>query len=760
MDSYSTVILRHRWLVLLLSLLVMVVLAAGARFITTTSDYRVLFSEDNPQFVAFNALENTYTAANRALIAVAPRKGTVFTRETLEAIAELTEVAWQAPYSSRVDSLTNYTHSEADGDTLVVEPLVEDTASLSDDALERIETIALNSIEIAGRLIAHDGRVAGVAIHFILPEKPDRAVTEINGYIQHQLRQARSQFPQIDYYVTGEIALSNALATATKDDLQRLTPIMFVIIVLVTIILLRSVTGTAAVICMIFFVVNATLGFAGWNRTVFSGTNSGVPLIVTVIAVASSIHIITAVLRGIEQGLERQLAIARALQTNAWPILLTTVTTAIGFLTLNFSDSPSFHVLGNYVAFGVLCVFFYSMTLLPALLAVLPLHKTLMLTERHDMFGYLGVFVVSHDKRLLWSITLLSLLLSAGIFRLELSDNWTRYFDERYDFRLDTDYINRHLTGTDSLEYSLSAGREDGISDPLYLNAVDAFANWFREQPEVVYVQSFPDIIKRLHKNMHGDDPTFYRLPNEPALASQYLLLYELSLPYGLDLNDRIDVAKSATRLSVGIQNLSSRKQRELDERAQAWLRVNAPQFATNATGFTMIFAYISLENTKSMLLGTAVAMVLISFILMGVLRSIRLGLVSLIPNFIPAVMSLGLWGYLVGRVGLAGSVMTVIAFGIVVDDTIHFMTRYQRARYEGLSAPQAVQTTFRTVGHALCTTTVILALGFMVFAFSGFEISWALGLLVMITLLFALVTDFLLLPVLLMYIDRKKYNR
>ena len=263
--------------------------------------------------------------------------------------------------------------------------------------------------------------------------------------------------------------------------------------------------------------------------------------------------------------------------------------------------------------------------------------------------------------------------------------------------------------------------------------------------------------MKRLNKNMHDDDPAYNRLPDDPELSAQYLLLYELSLPQGADLNNRIDVAKSATRMTVVLRSLTSRQQRKLDARAQAWIRTEAPGLTSEATGVSIVFAHLSQRNIESMLRGTIIAMALISLILIFVFRSVRLGLVSLVPNFIPAAMAFGLWGYLVGRVGLAGSVVTAIAFGIVVDDTIHFLTKYLKARREGLAADDAVRATFRTVGHALWTTTAVLCLGFLVFAASGFELSWALGLLVTITLAFALLADFLLLPPLLMAIDRTK---
>ena len=756
LERYTDAVLRYRWLVVALATLVMLAITAGVRFITVTNDYRILFGEDNPQLAAFDALENTYSASKAVLIAVAPRDGSVFTREALGAVEELTEAAWRAPYSSRVNSLTNYTHSEALDDDLVVAPLVDDASSLSDADVARIEESALNAIEIVGRLVSHDGRTAGVAINFILPENADQAVMEITDYLNSVLNQAHKSHPNIDYYMTGDVVMDRTFADVTKNDMETLTPIVFLIIVGATIILLRSILCTLAIVAVLIFVINTTMGFAGWQGVVFSPTNAGVPIIVMVIAIADSIHVVTSVLLGMRRGLDRNAAIVESIHINAYPIFITSVTTAIGFLSLNASDSPPFHVLGNYVAFGVLCALVYTMTLLPALLSILPLRASLAQSRGTAFFDRFADFVIARRKFLLWFVSLVVIVLIIGVHRIELSDNLAQYFDDRYEFRRDTDYIIENLTGVDKLEYSLSAGREGGITDPDYLRQVDAFAEWYRGQPEVTHVQAFSDIMKRLNKNMHGDDPAFYRLPQDPDLAAQYLLLYEFSLPFGSDLNDRIDVAKSATRLSVVTRNAWSRDLRELDKRAQAWLRANAPDFANEASGLSMIAAHLTLRNINSMLRGTITAMALISFILIWIFKSVRVGLLSLLPNFIPAIMSFGLWGYLVGHVGIASSVVIAVVFGIVVDDTIHFLSKYLKARREGRPASEAVRYTFNTVGHALWTTTAVLSVGFLVFATSGFEVSWALGLLVTITIVFALVADFLLLPTLLIAIDRR----
>ncbi len=757
LDRYTAFMLRHRWLVIASAVAVMVVLTAGLQFITASNDWRDNLDENNPQLLAYDALEDTYSATNAAMIAVAPKGGAVFTREALGAVEELTEAAWRVPWSTRVDSLTNYYHSEAVEDDLTVDRLVDDAGSLSDDDLARIERIALSEISLAGRLVSYDGRVAGVVISFALPdENSNAAVAEITDHVRNLLDEIRAVHPDIGYHMTGDVFVNHVMTEAVDDDMRILAPAAFLVIVSVAAILLRSLLATLSLVLVLIFVIGSTMGVVGWAGLVLNAANSGVPIIIMTMAIADSVHIIDSIFSGMRQGLDRDRAIAESLRDNAWPVFLTTATTMIGFLSLNASDSPPFRVLGNLVAFGMFSAFVYSMTFLPALLSVLPLRARPGRAGQSAFFDRFGAFVVARRTLLLWSMAAVAVALIAGIPRIELTDNWLQYLDERYEFRRDTDFVVENLTGMENLEYSLNAGREGGITDPDYLRKVEAFAEWFRAQPEVAHVQAFPDIMKRLNKNMHGDDPAFYRLPEDSELAAQYLLLYELSVPFGSDLNNRINISKSATRMTVTMLRLKAEEQRELSVRGQDWLRANASDLATEATGISLVFAHLNIQNTKSMLGGTVTAMALISLLLIGIFRSVRLGLVSLVPNFIPATMAFGVWGYLYGEVGNAGSLVTAIAFGAVVDDTIHFMSKYLKARREGRSASEGVQYAFRSVGRPLFTTTMVLVLGFLVFASSGFVISWMLGLLVALTIGFALLCDFLLLPPLLIAIDRK----
>ncbi len=757
LERYTAVLFRYRWLTVIVSTAIMLAMAAGAGFITTSNDQRTLFSKDNPQLLIFDALEATYAVSNNVLIAVAPQTGSVFTRDALAAIEDLTEAGWQTPHSTRVVSLTNYIHSAAEGDELRVGPLVKGARSLSDDDLKQVEKIALGEAELAGRLVALDGRVGGVIIDFVMPDDQDRATIEITDHLDSLLNQARADHPGINYYAAGHAITDRAFATVSQDDLGTLTPIVFLVIIAVAIVLLRSVLTTVAVVFVLFFVLATTMGFAGWVGAVFDPISASMPLMVLVIAIGDSIHVVSGTLQAMRRGLDRNAAITESLRLNAYPVFLTSVTTAIGFLSLNTAASPPFHTLGNFAAFGVLCAFLYSLIFLPALLSILPLRPRLVPSTETTFFDRFADFLINRRVPVLLSMTTVVVVLAIGIFRIEFGDNLRQMFDEQYPIRRDATYIGSHLTGLDQLEYSLRSGREGGITDSDYLRKVEAFAEWYREQSEVIHVQAFTDIVKRLNRNMHGDDPAYHRLPDAADLTAQYLLLYELSLPFGSDLNDRINVKRSATRMTVVIEEITAPALRRLDARAQAWIRANAPGLTDEATGMSVVGAHLAEQNFSGMLSGTGLALALISFILIGVFRSVKIGLISLLPNFVPLIMTFGLWGHFVGQMGFVVSAAVAITFGIIVDDTIHFLSKYLEARRAGRSASEAVRSTFRKAGHALWTTTAILVAGFLVFYASGFEPSWVLGVIVALTAALALVADFLFLSTLLIVLDQRE---
>ena len=324
--------------------------------------------------------------------------------------------------------------------------------------------------------------------------------------------------------------------------------------------------------------------------------------------------------------------------------------------------------------------------------------------------------------------------------------------------RIATDVLEQRISGADYLEYSIHSGKPQGINDPEFLADLDRFVQWLRAHPQVEQVVSLTDVMKKLNRVMHREDEAWYRIPGQQDLAAQYLLLYEMSLPYGLDLNNIINVDKSATRLIITTKNMGTRALSDFDLEAQAWLRNNAPaQMHAQGTGISIVFAYLSERNIINMLIAAFGALLAISLILIIALRRLDIGLISLLPNIIPATMAFGLWGLLVGEIGLGLSVVVSMTLGIVVDDSVHFISKYLRARDSFNMNPEAaIQHAFTTVGPAMWTTTIALVAGFLVLMLSDYRMSADMGLLSAITISLALIMDFLLLPAILLAADKR----
>jgi len=753
-------VVRYRWPIIFVTLIAVVAAASGGRYLRFTNDYRVFFSKDNPQLRAFDALENSYTKNDSVVIAIAPKDGNVFTRRTLATVEWLTRKAWQVPYSIRVDSITNYQNTEAQNDELLVGDLVENAASLSDKQLKRIRAVALHEPTLVGNLVSPQGHVTSVNVTVQLPGINEATETpEVVSYVRKLAAEVKQHDPGINVYLTGMVMMNNAFPEASQHDMATLVPISFAVMLVLIAVLLRNIGGTVATMLIILFSIVTAMGLGGYLGIPLTPPSSSAPSIILTLAIASSVHILVTFLYEVRHGRDKHQAMAESLRVNLEPVFLACFTTALGFLSMNFSDAPPFRDLGNLVSMGVAASFVYAVLFLPALVCVLPLRVRYESEDSRGAMARFAEFVLRRQKELLRAAGILIVVLVAFVPHNELNDVFVHYFDKSIKFRSDSDFVEANLNGLYRIDYSLDSGAADGISDPEFLGAVAAFSDWWRQQPETMHVSTFTDTMKRLNKNMHGDDPSWYRLPESRQLAAQYLLLYEMSLPYGLDLNNQVNVDKSATRFSVTLKTMSTNELLALVDRARNWLHDNEPLIGNpEATGPSIMFAHVGQRNIRNMLGGTTFALILISLTLVVALRSVRIGLVSMIPNLVPAGMGFGLWGIAVGQVGLALSVVTGMTLGIVVDDTVHLLSKYLRARRERNASPDdAIRYAFTRVGSALWITSLVLILGFAVFVFSAFELNADMGLLTSLIIALALAADFCFLPPLLLKIEGKQ---
>ncbi len=747
-------VIRHRGFVLIGAVLVAALIGSGALRLEFSTNYRVFFSDANPELQAFEDLQNTYTKNDNFFFVVEPKSDEAFDRDTMVAVEELTEAAWQIPYTIRVDSVSNFQHTYAIEDDLIVENLVQGAIDRDASFLEARRDIALAEPLLRHQILTSDGQVTAINVVLQYPEKDLMEVPEAVEVARGLQADIEARYPELTIHLTGVSMLNNAFAETGMTDGATLMPLMFGVIFLLTWLIIRSLAATFSTLMVIGLSTAVAMGVAGLFGVKLTPIAMSAPIVILTLAVADSIHILMS-LRGLmREGMAKTEALVEAVRINFLPVSITSLTTIVGFLSLNFSDSPPYWHLGNITAVGILAAWIFSITVLPAAISLLPYKVRAKAGTELSVraMDKLADLVIRRYRTLLVVVGLPALALVAFIPTLNFNDQWVEYFDERIEFRVDSDNAMNHF-GLYPIEYSIPANGPGGISEPEYLENLEAFTDFLREQPHVTHVYSISDIMKRLNRNMHADDDSYYRIPDDRELSAQYLLLYELSLPYGLDLNDRINVDKSATRVTATVEQATSAETRQFFEDVDEWQRANLPSYMqAKPTSAAVMFTYISERNMENMVTGTIVAIAAIAVIMMFALQSVRLGTLSLVPNGLPILTTFGAWALLVGEVGFSVATVASISLGIIVDDTVHWLSKYVRARDErSLSVEDSIRYAFHNVGMPIVVNTVILAAGFFVMTTSAFKMNVDLGLMTIISIVGALILDFLLLPALLL---------
>ncbi|BDU37471.1 efflux RND transporter permease subunit [Vibrio nigripulchritudo] len=750
--------ISHTPWVLLLTTILLVVATIGGKNLYFRGDYNIFFDGANPQLQAFEEIQATFNKTDNLAIVIAPADGNVFTPETLNLVRDFTEDSWQVPFSSRVDSLSNYQHTEAFEDDLLVEDLLLEDYELTQERIEKVKQVALSEPVLLKSVVSESGDVTIVNITLQLPKIDETAeLIQVVAFADQLLAKYQAQYPSVTFHKAGIVAMNDAFMVSAQNDTSTLVPAMLAVVLVFLTIMLRSFLSVVATLVVIIGSVTATMGLSGWAGMFLSTATVNIPTLVLTLAVADCVHVIATMRQAMLEGKSKSEAISHSIWLNFMPILITSVTTAIGFLMMNMSDSPVLRDFGNLAALGVMIACILSVTLLPALLKVLPIKVKPQAQNKATYMDKFGAFVVRQRKVLLPLSVVVIAVSAALVPQNKINDESVKYFDQTSAFRQAADFMEEHISGMTNINIAIKTGESQGIADPRFLTTLGEFTDWLRAQPETDHVASLADVYKRLNKNMHGDDQSYYTLPQERELAAQYLLMYEMSLPYGLDLNNQINVDKSSVKLVLTTRNLGSKELVDIENRIYDWFATNAPQYDISASSPTLMFAHIGETNMASMLSTLPITLILISALMIFALRSFRLGVISLAPNMAPAVIGFGMWALYSGEINLGLSVVVTLTLGIVVDDAVHFLSKYQRARKEGKDAEQAVRYAFNTVGRALGITTVVLVAGFSILAMSSFRLNADMGQLSALVIFLALVVDFLFLPTLLMLFDKDK---
>ncbi|MCG8671705.1 MAG: MMPL family transporter [Pseudomonadales bacterium] len=742
--------MNHRVTSIILMVLVSLVLGAGGANPEFSANQRDSFRADDPNLLNLIALEEEFSSEKNVFIVLEPDNKDVFDGEVLAVLQQVTELGWQIPYSQRVESLTNHLYTQVEEDDLLVEYLIED--GLSEQEVLKRKAYALDKEGVRDYLVSKEGSIALVSVTINLPLVDSAsAAVETVDFVKNAVAELADTHPEIEFRVLGSVVMEVSMPQIVQEDSQTVIPLAFLIVVAFMVFLLRDAVANIAAIITCTLAIVAGMGLVLWTGVKMSPVLMNTPAIIIILGMADCIHLIVNYAQGLDKGLDKKAALQKSIEVNFKPIVFTSVTTAVSFLALNFSESPPFAHMGNAAAAGILFAMWASLTFLPAILYYLPSKASGI--ARLPKFERLITLYQGHGGKILVAFLLTVVTLASFIPQNKLDDNFVEWFDEELQFRKDFDLLNEKIGGSVVVNISIPANGPGGVLEPEYLQMLEDLDTYLNEWPEILYTASLVEVMKTLNQRMHGDDENLYRVPEQRNLASQYLLMYEMSLPFGQGLDNLINHDKSKSRVVAVFGKITDKGVIALESSVQQWLeeRKQSDESAVLASA-NIAFAHMQYANINKLSKGFMLALLGISMLLILMFRSWSLGIVSIIPNLFPGLMAFGIWALISGKVGFGVSIGITLTLGIVVDDTIHLLSKYQYARKTlGFNNENSVKYAIETVGAAMLLTTIMVAIAFGAMLSSNFTPNQDIALITIITVVCAAVIDLVLLPIILL---------
>ena len=753
-------IIRYRPLCIIISLLILAGLAQGLSKINFNPDINAFFPENDTLTTSHLSIEDTYSSMDNAVIGIGVKEGTVFTNEVLSLIEDLTERAWKTPHSLRVDSLSNYSYVSADGDDLYIEPFLEGSSTYDLKTLKEKELIIEEEELAYGAIISKDKKTSLINIVFDPPRKDIEAeYQESLNYVLGFLEEARKNHPEVDLIISGIVYMEYQSPMLLKAQMPKLMPTAILVILLTLFLLLRSLVAVAGSFLVILMSVVSAMGSIGFMSGDIAQPFIMVPILIATLAVADCVHLFTLYFQNLDSSRKSKEAMLESLKLNLQPLFLTSLTTAIGFLSLNLAPVEPLRGIGNGVAVGVFLAFIFTVLLLAPIVSYFNVKQSKNINFQKNIARKLGRFSIKNYKRLLVIVPVISCFLMAFIPLNKTNDNPLEFYSERYTTSAaDSKWISQRIGGTFPVSYELYS--QGIVSDPEFLREVDKFSEWLASNKEVLHVSSLSKIMKNLNKTLHGKQEEWNIIPTEPDLSAQYLFFYEMSLPYGLDLTNSISQNKESIKLVASLKELGSLEYREFAKRVENYASQNMPEdMVSIGTGTRPIFAFMSNMLITQLIYALGIGIVLITATIILFFRSLRYGMLTSVTNLLPIGVAFGIWAIVSGEISMLVGIGMGTTLGIIVDFTVHFLSKYLHARRQkNLSAEEAVEYAFETVGFALIITSFSLILGFLVLLQAFFIPIHGFVLFSSIAFLSALIIDLLLFPALLITWD-KRYN-
>ena len=747
-DRLATCLVDWRYALTALSILLCVGLSVGipqSRFDTSLD---ALLTKSDPFLSEVETLAEQFPSSAEVRFAITPpNSATVFDLRVINALAELRDRVDEIPYAERLSSLLDYYSPERQ--TRLFQFSL-DRYSQSD--LDAMLAPALEDRLLTNSLLTGEGSLTFAVASLWKTELSDEERATAAEAITTLRDSLRLAHPELGIYVMSDIIMQESSQQAMVDDLSKLMPFVILLCVLVICYCFRSIRFGIGILTHTLATVLCTLGFLAYSGFSFNSISVIAPLIVVIIAVANSVHIISLFRQNLLRGDSKRDAMIASLGHNLVPITLAALTTAIGFVSLLLSSSPAINGFGTIVGIGIGFGFVLTLAFLPALLLALA-PKSLDAQQREFMAPLLDALVVfggRHDRGIFWGFTFIAIVTLALLPLNESDFNRLDFLGSDPELSKYYEVVGNSINRGPLLTYGVQTPAVDGAIEPEFLARLDDYIVWAQAQEGVESIASIVDISRAVNRAQHQDKPEFYRIPDTVDAVANSLLAYAVVQSDDFPLSDFITEDFALTRLFINAAPSTNKELLATDTLLADEFERRFAEAKLLRGSTLLLFSRMDELVTTELLQGYSLSLALITLCLIIGLRSLKFGLLSIIPNLLPATIVFGIWALTVGQINPFVMMLFSISIGLVVDDSVHLLSHYLQYRREGEEGRLAMERSIRTAGPALSITTLVLALGATVLIWANtLYFQQAAQLLVPIVVL-ALLLDILYLPAIL----------
>lgn len=758
MEKFTHSIIRFRWFIVLFISFLTILIGTQLKHLEFEGSYRVWFGEKSPILKDYDRFRAVF-GNDDAIIILFKDDNTVMNPKALHVIERITEKLWETRYIARVDSLTNYQYVHVDKvhpNDILVDSFIKDIDSLSPDQLREKAKIIPHEDQIVGHIISSDLKTTMI-VGRLTPKAGDNPDASI--VLQNEVEKIINEEKESGYifHLGGGPILDMAFVSLGQHDVVTFAPIVLIVTMFLLWFVFRKMSGVLLSISTVVFTSIIVLSLQVLFGYKINNFTANIPIFIIAIGIADAMHLLWIYTVARRNGMDNHTAIHYSLKQNFLPMLLTALTTSVGFVSLNVSSIIPIKTLGVATASAALLALVITIFFIPAALAILNprIHPKKQENDKEKEIHIASVytkFIIRHNKIIIiFSIVIFSII-GYGLSQLKIDSNTVRYFREDVPFRETVDFMQKNISGPMSYEIVVDSRMKDGIKSPNFMKTVEWFNHDFEARyPDLRHISSLVDVVKKFNQVLNNSKT----VPDNQELIAQYLLLYSLSLPQGMEINDKMDVNEQFLRVTAQLNVVNTSTDLEMIHWIENWW--SKTPYNVKINGQTYMFANMQHDVTDTLILSIVMSIATVSFILLLFFRNIRMIPFVIMPNILPVLLILGVMGWIGISVDIGIAISASIIIGISVDDTTHFLIKYRNARKRKLNLEDSLIYVMQYSGSSIIFTTVILSSAFLIFSFSQFIPNVNFGIVTAIALSIAVIIDLVMLPAMLSLYDGKE---